>query len=807
MKTRTCFQVIIRIFSLFIFVLFILNNSVAQIYTCNPSVNTYTSPIDNAVNGSNCNYTFNGSGVLQFKVSYLNENQIVFAVKKADGSAFKTGTTLYIKESTSSDFRDIVCGTPFPSDGQDIGGRTSASTIKYEATFVGTHYFCAVTISSTGLRYYSGKIAITGKFDPNLTITSPNGGESFISGQRMDITWSSKNYSGDVVLELIGASSTTKVELISSQTADDGSFSWTIPSSLSPGNYRIKIFTYNPYGGTSDVSDASFKIGNQDNLMISPTGDTEVNSSSGTGSISVISNVNWNATSNQNWLTITSGSNGSNNGTITYSYFSNTNTNPRSATITVSGSGVSSKTLTISQQGVTPYLSINPDGTMEVSSTSGTGFINVNSNVSWTATSNQSWLTITSGNNGSNNGTINFSYSANTSNVSRSSTITVSIGSISKTLMIKQLNNNPVLVINAKQVVPQTGIILNTIFDFSFEVSGGSGKFIGGTLIFTAPDNNIYKKEMASNDNKNFSWSGKLRQVGVYKYYYQATQDNNTVSSGTYSLTTNCSEIINDYPYGSYNGTDCGDSAKLKADSWGFFRYQCTSWVAYKLYNAGLKNFSNSMFGGGSGFEDTGCTPIVKKERLSNACRWAKLAALNDVPVNEIPSIGSIAHWNPGELSTTGHVGYVECVEGNKVTISNYNGWDGPNFEYNKCNYGVFTIDISLGRSYNNPKPGRYIHINADGLGEVGDPTQVQIFGRETGDIVNIFPNPASGNIFIDTQGNIFAVQIINNQGQPVFYKANSSGGTINTSGFPKGIYYVRFISDKELFTRKLVIN
>ena len=86
-------------------------------------------------------------------------------------------------------------------------------------------------------------------------------------------------------------------------------------------------------------------------LAINPT-TANVNSTAGTGSTSVTSNISWNAvSSNTSWLTITSGSSGSNNGAINYSYTANTSTSSRTATITVSGSGVSSQTLTVIQDG------------------------------------------------------------------------------------------------------------------------------------------------------------------------------------------------------------------------------------------------------------------------------------------------------------------------------------------------------------------------------------------------------------------------------------------------------------------------
>ncbi|MDD3858843.1 MAG: CHAP domain-containing protein, partial [Bacteroidales bacterium] len=88
-------------------------------------------------------------------------------------------------------------------------------------------------------------------------------------------------------------------------------------------------------------------------LVISPEGTIDLSENSGAGSIQVSSNTDWQAISNQSWLTITSGISGTGNALINYSYSTNSSTSVRTATITVSATGLSSKTLTLNQQGIT----------------------------------------------------------------------------------------------------------------------------------------------------------------------------------------------------------------------------------------------------------------------------------------------------------------------------------------------------------------------------------------------------------------------------------------------------------------------
>ncbi|MBO7133458.1 MAG: C10 family peptidase [Bacteroidales bacterium] len=66
--------------------------------------------------------------------------------------------------------------------------------------------------------------------------------------------------------------------------------------------------------------------------------------------VTVTSNVSWTATSSASWLTL-SPTSGSNNGTITAVAAANTSTSQRTATITVSASGVSSQTISVTQAG------------------------------------------------------------------------------------------------------------------------------------------------------------------------------------------------------------------------------------------------------------------------------------------------------------------------------------------------------------------------------------------------------------------------------------------------------------------------
>ena len=103
-----------------------------------------------------------------------------------------------------------------------------------------------------------------------ITVIDPNGGETFESGETVNITWDD-NISTNVSIKLyINGSFNSN---ISTSTSSDGSYYWNIPSSMSQGsNYKIKITStsnsnvYDYSDGTFTISSPSvdFSIGNVD---------------------------------------------------------------------------------------------------------------------------------------------------------------------------------------------------------------------------------------------------------------------------------------------------------------------------------------------------------------------------------------------------------------------------------------------------------------------------------------------------------------------------------------------------------------
>ncbi len=106
---------------------------------------------------------------------------------------------------------------------------------------------------------------------PNpLTLTSPNGGESWAVGGIQTITWNGPGVGPYVKLRLWRNGVFTGYYLTGNE-ANDGSYTWYIPSTLAPDTtYKIQVYT--PDYTYSDFSDAPFTVTANPLRLIRPNG-------------------------------------------------------------------------------------------------------------------------------------------------------------------------------------------------------------------------------------------------------------------------------------------------------------------------------------------------------------------------------------------------------------------------------------------------------------------------------------------------------------------------------------------------------
>jgi len=188
-----------------------------------------------------------------------------------------------------------------------------------------------------------------------ITVTSPNGGESWQAGSSHAITWTSSGTVGNVKISYTANNGSSWSTVVSS-TSNDGSYTWTVPNAVS-SQCKIKISEASD-GDPSDSSSAVFSITaavkpaiglNRNALYYAAlksgthTGSQQVwvgNTGSGT--------LNWTATDNVSWLTLTPGS-GSGSGIITASVNSNgLDAGTYTGTISIKDSNASNSPQTVS---------------------------------------------------------------------------------------------------------------------------------------------------------------------------------------------------------------------------------------------------------------------------------------------------------------------------------------------------------------------------------------------------------------------------------------------------------------------------
>lgn len=106
---------------------------------------------------------------------------------------------------------------------------------------------------------------------------------------------------------------------------------------------------------------------------------------------------------------------------------------------------------------------------------------------------------------------------------------------------------------------------------------------------------------------------------------------------------------------GGYPSVLANASQDSLVDSWGMYNRECVSYVAWKVASTGRF----MPYWGGTG----------------NAYQWIQNARNAGIPVDGIPTVGSVVTWDSYDgLGFLGHVAYVEVVNANgSIEVSQYN--------------------------------------------------------------------------------------------------------------------------------------
>jgi hypothetical protein len=109
---------------------------------------------------------------------------------------------------------------------------------------------------------------------PSINVTKPNGGENWFIDTEYEITWTSKDYSSPVRIEYSIDGGASYIEIVNS-TANDGSYLWTVPFTLS--DFCVVRILDAADSDPFDISDAVFAI-TTTNKIVTNTNDSGMGS-------------------------------------------------------------------------------------------------------------------------------------------------------------------------------------------------------------------------------------------------------------------------------------------------------------------------------------------------------------------------------------------------------------------------------------------------------------------------------------------------------------------------------------------------
>lgn len=241
---------------------------------------------------------------------------------------------------------------------------------------------------------------------------------------------------------------------------------------LSDTIYYFRIVAQNS-AGTTNGAVVQFYTPEAPYMTVTP-GNQNVPVLQGSTEFIVASNTSWTVESSASWCTVTPS--GSNNDTIEAVYSENTFAAPRTAVITITGSGVGAQTVTVSQEGAAPYMSVTPP-VQNVPALQGNTEFQVASNTTWTVESNAAWCTVTSPGSGSD--TITAVYDENPYAAMRTAVITVTGAGVgAQTVTVSQEGAAPFLTVappgqevNSSSGNVQFDVASNTSWTVSKDVS------------------------------------------------------------------------------------------------------------------------------------------------------------------------------------------------------------------------------------------------------------------------------------------------------------------------------------------------
>jgi hypothetical protein len=207
---------------------------------------------------------------LQYSVSVQDNTPAISLSSPAGGENWYTDFTKNITwSSVSVDNVTLEYSTNNGSNWTTIIASTPASAASYAWTIPAVASTqCQIRISDlAGNAPAAVSPAFTISPAPDIVLTAPDGGETWVVGSSQNITWVSKSTVANVVLDYSTDGGANWNSIVSSATASAGTYAWTVPNTVS-ANCKVRVSDA-ANSATNSVSAKAFSIAEAKVIVLS----------------------------------------------------------------------------------------------------------------------------------------------------------------------------------------------------------------------------------------------------------------------------------------------------------------------------------------------------------------------------------------------------------------------------------------------------------------------------------------------------------------------------------------------------------
>lgn len=233
------------------------------------------STLDNSVSDtSNASFTISGTGGDAYEpddsagsaraiLAGATQTHSIHQAGDQDWVTFTLGARSYVTLSTNGATGDTVlelygpnsAGTLVQQDDDSGNGLFSLIQRTGSSALAAGTYYARVREKSGAGTIGSYTLSLSVSPAATVTVTSPNGGESWVAGSTHTLAWNSANLGGNVKLEYYNGTSWV---VLADSTTNDGSEPWVLPGTPT-SQARVRVTAVSD-SGAQDQSDAPFSI-------------------------------------------------------------------------------------------------------------------------------------------------------------------------------------------------------------------------------------------------------------------------------------------------------------------------------------------------------------------------------------------------------------------------------------------------------------------------------------------------------------------------------------------------------------------